>query len=249
MAGHASTLQVCLGGACTGPAAGRTVRWLRFPRLDLRWTPRETAQASSIDVRGPMVINPRFEPAKRVRLYTNPLGLRLRVDSTEVLTVDPDHFVVTYPIPGYFDWVGGSRHTLAGVSPQVDILTVFGFSRTGVTEAVRTWFIRPITKRMSSPELTANFVRGVTVSFLTEPAGLKLNIEGRDNWPTTNFVWGVGMTYSVTAPAEQTDSKGRKYLSKAGQTLAPQRNRSRPKNPRSSPASGSSRSSRRYRRP
>ena len=59
-----------------------------------------------IEVRGPMLINPRFEPAKRVRLYTNPAGLRLRVDSTEVLTVDPERFVLYYPIPGFFDWVG-----------------------------------------------------------------------------------------------------------------------------------------------
>ena len=59
------------------------------------------------------------------------------------------------------------------------------------------------------------------MSFLTEPAGLKLNIEGRDNWPSTNFVWGVGMKYSVAAPAEQTDIRGRKYLFKGWSNAGP----------------------------
>jgi uncharacterized protein (TIGR03437 family) len=174
-------------------------------------TPREGAQTSSIEVRGPMVINPRFEPAKRVRLYTNPLGLRLRVDSTEVLTIDPDHFVITYPIPGYFDWVGGSRHTLAGVSPQLDIDNRVWVFKNWSNGGGQNMIYSSDNQTNVATELTANFVRGVAASFLTEPLGLKLNIEGRDNWPTTNFVWGVGMTYTVTAPAEQTDSKGRKY--------------------------------------
>jgi uncharacterized protein (TIGR03437 family) len=174
-------------------------------------TPREGAQASSIEVRGPMVINPRFEPAKRVRLYSNPLGLRLRVDSTEVLTIDPAHFVVTYPIPGYFDWVGGSRHTLAGVSPQLDIDNRVWVFKNWSNGGGQNMIYSADNQTNVALELTANFVRGVAASFLTEPLGLKLNIEGRDNWPTTNFVWGVGMTYTVTAPPEQTDSKGRKY--------------------------------------
>jgi uncharacterized protein (TIGR03437 family) len=182
------------------------------------WTfdasPMSAAQATTIDVRGPMTINPRFEPAKRIRLYSNPRGLRLRADTTEFVSIDPEHFVITYPIPGYFDWLGGSRHVLAGVSPQVDIDN-------------RTWVFKdwsngggqdmPITidNQTNVPlELTANFVRGVHASFLTQPLGLKLNIEGRENWPTTNFVWGVGMKYGVTAPAEQVDSKGRKFLFK-----------------------------------
>jgi uncharacterized protein (TIGR03437 family) len=174
-------------------------------------TPRDTAQASSIDVRGPMVINPRFEPAKRVRLYTNPLGLRLRVDSTEVLTIDPAHFVVTYPIPGYFDWVAGSRHTLAGVSPQLDIDSRVWVFKNWSNGGGQNMVYSADNQTNAAAELTANFVRGVAASFLTEPLGLKLNIEGRDNWPTTNFVWGVGLSYSITAPSEQTDSKGRKY--------------------------------------
>jgi uncharacterized protein (TIGR03437 family) len=180
------------------------------------WTfdasPQDTAQASSIDVRGPMVIQAKFEPAKRMRFYTNPLGLRLRVDNTEVLTIDPEHFVLTYPIPGYFDWAGGSRHTLAGVSPQLDVFNRVWVFKNWSNGGGQNMVYAVDNQTNVATELTANFVRGVAVSFLTEPAGLKLNIEGRDNWPSMNFVWGVGMNYSVLAPVEQTDFKGRKYL-------------------------------------
>jgi uncharacterized protein (TIGR03437 family) len=183
--------------------------------------PRDLGQTAAIEVRGPMVINPRFEPAKRVRLYTNPLALRLRIDSTEILSIDPGNFVITYPIPGYFDWVGGSRHTIGGVSPQVDIdnrTWVFKSWSNGNGQDSQITIDNETNVALT---LTANFVRGVHASFLTEPAGLKLNVEGRDNWPTTNFIWGVGMKYVVTAPAEQTDLRGRKYLFKGWSNSGP----------------------------
>ncbi len=177
-------------------------------------TPRDAAQGSVVEVRGPMLINPRFEPAKRVRLYTNPAGLRLRIDSTEILTVEKERFVVFYPIPGYFDWAAGSRHVIAGMSPQVDLENrtwVFKDWSNGLGQNA----VITLDNQTNVPlELTGNFVRGVSVSLATEPEGLKLDIEGRDNWPSTNFVWGVGMKYSVAAPAEQTDIRGRKYLFK-----------------------------------
>ncbi|MEO6037748.1 MAG: hypothetical protein ABIQ93_04985 [Saprospiraceae bacterium] len=63
----------------------------------------------------------------------------------------------------------------------------------------------------NSPEvITARFVRGAGVSVLSNPVGLKLNVDGRE-WPSYNFVWGVGSKHVVTAPAVTTDAKGRKY--------------------------------------
>ena len=122
--------------------------------------------------------------------------------------------MVFYPIPGYFDWAAGSRHVIAGMSPQVDLENrtwVFKDWSNGLGQNA----VITLDNQTNVPlELTGNFVRGVSVSLSTEPAGLKLDIEGRDNWPSTNFVWGVGMKYSVAAPAEQTDIRGRKYLFK-----------------------------------
>ncbi len=212
---------VCLDGTgfVWAPAGRVIIQAVPFDGYIFRgWmfdsNPVELSQSTSIEVRGPMLINPRFEPAKRVRLYSNPRGLRLKADTTEFISIDPKNFVITYPIPGYFDWVGGSRHTLAGVSPQVDIdnrTWVFKeWSNGGGQNMVHT-----IDNQTNVPlELIANFVRGVHASFLTEPAGLRLNVEGRENWPSTNFIWGVGMKYAVTALAEQINTRGRKYLFK-----------------------------------
>ena len=58
---------------------------------------------------------------------------------------------------------------------------------------------------------TAHFVKGIRSSFLTSPVGLKLKIDGRDNWPAYNFEWGLGHKHTVSAPLEQTDTKGRRY--------------------------------------
>ncbi|HYP08743.1 MAG TPA: hypothetical protein VER03_21090, partial [Bryobacteraceae bacterium] len=207
-------------GSVWTPAGEMTLQAVPFEGYVFRgWTfdntPTAQAQISSIQVKGPMMVHPRFEPGKRARFYTLPRGLKLEIDNTVVNTVDPERNTYTYPIPGYFDWVAGSRHVVSGVSPQVDVDN-------------RTWVFKewnnggkqnlPVTvdDQTNVPfEMTATFVRGVSVSLLTEPAGLKLNIQGSDNSaPAKNFVWGVGMTYEVSAPAEQVDAKGRKYLFK-----------------------------------
>jgi uncharacterized protein (TIGR03437 family) len=44
------------------------------------------------------------------------------------------------------------------------------------------------------------------------PPGLRLNIDGRENWPAYNFVWGVGSRHTAAAPAEQTGNDGWKYV-------------------------------------
>ena len=63
-----------------------------------------------------------------------------------------------------------------------------------------------------SPQtLTARFVPGLRASFVTLPTGLKLKIDGRDNWQYLNFEWGIGHKHTVEAPAEQLDARGRRY--------------------------------------
>lgn len=59
--------------------------------------------------------------------------------------------------------------------------------------------------------LTARFVPGLRASFVTLPTGLKLRVDGRENWPSLNFDWGIGHKHTVEAPAEQVDSRGRRY--------------------------------------
>ncbi|MCP5115418.1 MAG: hypothetical protein GY953_31710 [bacterium] len=67
-------------------------------------------------------------------------------------------------------------------------------------------------KDLRKETITATFVRGARVSFVTSPAGLDLNVNGRTNWPSYNFVGKPGDVYEVEAPEEQVGSDGRKYV-------------------------------------
>ena len=63
---------------------------------------------------------------------------------------------------------------------------------------------------LSAPDtLTATFVPAATITLSTSPAGLSLTVDGKSNWPSYNFIWGVGETHSLQAPAQQTDAQGR----------------------------------------
>lgn len=56
---------------------------------------------------------------------------------------------------------------------------------------------------------TARFTKGVIARFSTDPAPVKLKVDGSDHWRTYSFVWGVGHKHRVEAPLQQTDSTGR----------------------------------------
>ena len=173
---------------------------------------------TTMTIRGPTVIVPRFLPAKRVRLFTNPPELMVRVDRTVSKTLDPSTNVDTFPTPGSYDWLPGSTHILGAPSPQhhpIDRgMWVFqSWSNGGGQDMAYT----PDNEVSRIAILTANFVRGVSVSFLTEPRGLRLKVDGRENWPSYQFVWGLGSKYSVSAPLEQVDARGRKWTFKGWQ--------------------------------
>src|SRR5204862_6557400 len=39
--------------------------------------------------------------------------------------------------------------------------------------------------------------------------GLAVKVDGRDNWLSYNFPWGIGETHKLDAPAQLTDDQGR----------------------------------------
>ena len=169
-------------------------------------------------VNGPAVIMPRFSPAKRVTIQTEPYGLQVMVDRTLTPTRFPEEIEMRYresgnvfPIPPWeFDFADGSSHILGAPASQLDLTgktwILGSFSIGGGEGAIYK------TVGANIPDaILARFVRGAGVSFLTSPVGLKLNVDGRESWPSYNFVWGVGTKHTVTAPAETTDAKGRKY--------------------------------------
>lgn len=163
----------------------------------------------SYAVRGPASITPLFAPAKRVLFYTEPEGFQVSIDRSPFPTISRLDDA-NRANPGLRDLAVGARHLLGAPSPQQDLqgrLWVFDsfdlpLGADGLYEVVDSHIPQTI---------TARFVRGANVSLLTQPAGLRLAVNGRENWPSYNFVWAVGSTNAVTAPAITTDSRGRKY--------------------------------------
>ena len=167
---------------------------------------------STYTVTGPAVLNPRFAPAKRVQIMTDPPELRVLVDRTEVITSFPPNYVPTCSAPGFFDFAEGSTHVLGAPSPQVDLSGkewVFdSWSNGGGQDMIYK------ADRANVPEiLVAKFVPGIRVSLLVPP-GLKLIVDGRDTWPSYNFIWGAGTKHIISAPSTQTDRDGRQYVFK-----------------------------------
>ncbi|MCW5978004.1 MAG: hypothetical protein KIT09_07990 [Bryobacteraceae bacterium] len=176
----------------------------------------------TLDVRTPLVVAVYFRPAKRLKFITEPLGLQVLLDRTATPTpaVLPCAENQTLPrsappgIPamciGEVDWALNSQHVIGATSPQKDRIGkywVFKAFNNGMENHAL------YTVRSLLPEtITAKFVQGAQVSFLTTPTGLKLTVNGRDNWPSYNFVAAAGDKYTVTAPARQTGPDGRTYV-------------------------------------
>src|SRR6202012_6009799 len=60
--------------------------------------------------------------------------------------------------------------------------------------------------------LTADYVQGATVALVTNPARLQLTVDGRSNYQSYNFIWGVGNTHTFpVAPSQTAKSNGRVY--------------------------------------
>ncbi len=160
-------------------------------------------------VKNPAVISPIFSPAKRVLFYTDPEGLRVSVDRTPFDTVTRLEDVGRSN-PGLREFADGARHLLGAPSPQQDLQgRVWVFDSYDIPLGPGGLYLATNVNVMQT--VTARFVRGASVSFLTQPTGLKISVNGRDNWPSLNFVWAVGSANAVTAPAITTDSRGRKY--------------------------------------
>lgn len=141
-----------------------------------------------------------FAPAKRIILRSEPDDLLVAPDRTPTRA------------PAELDWGMGTRHTLGAVSPQAEKengskIWVFKEWSNGA----QNYDTYTVGNNTSVETLTARFVPGVGASFVTSPTGLKLKIDGKDSWPSYNFTWGAGMSYQISAPDEQTDSRGRRY--------------------------------------
>ena len=149
----------------------------------------------------PQVLRPLFQAARKlqVNVNTSPSGLTLLMDRTPLAT------------PITLDWGWNTEHTVGTLPAQSDRngqMMVFDYWSDGGD--INHIFKMPAPGTVAVT-LTAYFVPGAAVSFLTSPPGLKLTVDGRQNWQSYNFAWPKGSVHNVLAPLQQTDAQGRKY--------------------------------------
>jgi hypothetical protein len=183
----------------------------------------------SVNVAAPMSIGPQFSVAKRVDFLTNPVGLQVIIDGAIINTPPlgtaasaggtcaPDYTRIPVGAPagyqplcwGQFDFLPGSQHTIGAAVPQSDAAGVlWNFSGWSNGLGQNATFI-PDSNTSQPAIITANFVPGVHASIVSNPGGLKLMVDGRDNWLAYNFVWGEGEVHTIGAETPQTDAHGR----------------------------------------
>ena len=150
----------------------------------------------TVTMTAPVSVYPMFQVARRINLATVPAGLQVLADRAPV------------PTPVTMEWGWDSTHSVGAISPQQDI--------TGHWWVFSSWsdggaanHAYQVAELIAADSLTATFVPAAPILLTTSPPGLSLTVDGKSNWPTYNFTWGVGETHTLQAPAQQTDAQGR----------------------------------------
>lgn len=159
------------------------------------------AYLTSITLNAPFFIYPRFVPAASVTITSNPPGLQILPDRTLLFA------------PVTLDWGVNTVHSVGAATPQTDLhgrLWVFDSWSDG---AGATHDYTPGSQ--TSVALVVKYVPGGRATFLTNPPGLNLSVDGRDNGPIYNFYWGAGTSHTVSVPRLQVDYQGHGWAFKA----------------------------------
>jgi uncharacterized protein (TIGR03437 family) len=180
---------------------------------------------------GRIQVTPRFERAHRVRFRTkvrgcedpcpSDAGLRMFLDGGQVQTpvangiANVNDWVIR-------DWLPGSTHLLAGVSPQQDSMGRYwvfeGWQLGG--GRVSTSLTTPVVAGPASSyfelanEITAVYAPGRTFHLSSQPSGLKLKVNGVES-PAYAFWASVGTKFEIEAPEQVTGADGRRYQFRA----------------------------------
>jgi uncharacterized protein (TIGR03437 family) len=156
-------------------------------------------QTQQVVVTQGMTIRPIFARSRAITVDTVPTGMQVIVDGSTVTT------------PFRANWGMGTAHTFSVPTPQAVWTQYWTFRRWDFAEQSSATYVLPADS-FAPLTLMGSFVRAAGVEFQTQPTGLRLNVNGRENWAQYRFVFAVGDTVTYTAPAEQTDAQGRKYL-------------------------------------
>ena len=163
------------------------------------WTPGPdqviAGVTDTVSLAEPITAIANFTKATPITFATQPEGLRLVIDTEPT----------TAPFTESLGW--GTVHNVAAVSPQQDLTgnywVFLSWSDGGAVN-------HPYTVPLSSNPvtLTATYTPASLNTFLTQPPGLNLTVDGRSNWNTWYFAWAVGSTHTFSAPATQVDAQG-----------------------------------------
>jgi uncharacterized protein (TIGR03437 family) len=224
----------CYGGSTSLflPAGTHTVAGYPYPGwvfYAVLVNSQQAANGASVNIQGPSTITPQFSVAKRVDFITNPLGLNIIVDGAIIptpgpnsaasngISCQPDYTLLPPNAPpgftplcyGQFDFLPGSTHHIGAPVYQMDSSgNYWDFSIFSNGLGQNASYVVPATTSMPDT-ITAQFLSGTDATILTNPQGLKVMIDGRDNWPGYNFIWGAGTTQTLSAESPQTDANGR----------------------------------------
>jgi uncharacterized protein (TIGR03437 family) len=150
---------------------------------------------SYVTVSAPTIVRPRFMPAKKVTLATVPADLGIYADRALV------------PAPATFDWAFGSNHVVGAPSPQMDVHGAW-WVFSGWSDGLAANHTISVPAGGPTITMTATFVPATVTDLKTNPPGLPLKVDGRDNWPNFFFPWAAGEVHQIEAPAQQTDAAG-----------------------------------------
>ena len=153
---------------------------------------------NTVTLNSATIAYPRFLPARRVTLATIPAntGLNLLADRSTVTN------------PATQDWGLDTLHTVGAVTPQQDWYGKWWAFSSWSDGGAATHAYR-VGNSTIAETVTATFVPVAVTSITTQPPGLSIKVDGRDNWLSYNFPWGIGETHKLDAPAQLTDDQGR----------------------------------------
>ena len=168
-----------------------------------------TGLQNVVTMNAPISVYPKFQPARPINFATVPANLLVLADRTTIST------------PVTLDWGFDTVHSVGPVSPQQDKQgkwwSFASWSDGGAANHAYT------VAELNAPDtLTATYVPSAMVSLMTQPIGLTLKIDGRDNLlQPYNMPWGVNEVHHIEAPLQQTDSQGKVWAFSSWSNGAP----------------------------
>ncbi len=158
----------------------------------------ERVPAIRIVVRAPRRFHPIFGRGRRATITTDPPGRQVFVDRTPVAT------------PYSTDWAFEATYQLGAPSPQRDSAgRLWAFDRWSFGGGQNSSYT---VRESGDIHLTGTFVRAATAAFFTDPPGLRINVDGRENYLSYEFNWPVDTVHTVEAAEEQIDANGRRLV-------------------------------------